>query len=71
MTLAEALTQEYWFSLNMQRHPEFVEGIRAQIVEKDRNPSWTYATLADVPANVVSDLTAFDTVPGATPPEFN
>ena len=71
MTLAEALTQEYWFSLNMQRHPEFVEGIRAQIVEKDRNPSWTYATLADVPANVVSDLTAFDSVPGAVPPEFN
>nr|WP_269208585.1 enoyl-CoA hydratase/isomerase family protein [Corynebacterium aquatimens] len=56
MTLEEALTQEFWMSMNMQAHPEFKEGIRAQIIDKDRNPKWTYGSLEEVPADVVSGI---------------
>ena len=31
------------------RHPDFAEGIRAQLVDKDRSPRWTHASVADVP----------------------
>lgn len=38
------------------------EGIRAQIIDKDRNPQWSPATLEDVDANLVSSF--FAEVPG-------
>lgn len=33
--------------------PDFREGIRAQVVDKDRNPQWKPATLAEVQASDV------------------
>lgn len=56
MSFAETLTQEFWMSVNMQKHKEFVEGIRAQIVDKDRNPSWEYESVGAVPADVVASI---------------
>lgn len=47
-SLAEALDTEFRVSVNMQRGHDFVEGIRAQLVDKDRNPQWQPATLAEV-----------------------
>ena len=45
--LRAALAQEYalvlWF---VATQPDLVEGIRAQLVDKDRDPKWTPATLA-------------------------
>lgn len=35
-----------WF---VTQHPDLVEGIRAQVVDKDRNPRWDPASLADLP----------------------
>lgn len=70
MTLEEALTQEFWMSMNMQAHPEFVEGIRAQIIDKDRNPQWTYASLAEVPDEVVAQLLSPRDDDTYTPPVF-
>ncbi|WP_372968049.1 enoyl-CoA hydratase/isomerase family protein [Microbacterium sp.] len=50
--LRAALEGEYrrvmWF---VTQHPDLVEGIRAQLVDKDRNPQWDPATLADLPAD--------------------
>ena len=54
-------------SLNMQRHPEFAEGIRAQIIDKDRSPHWKYATIADVPGDVGAIFAPID---GIAPPAF-
>lgn len=66
-SLADVLTQEFWMSLNMQRHPEFAEGIRAQIIDKDRSPHWKYATIADVPGDVGAIFAPID---GIAPPDF-
>ncbi|WP_194762460.1 enoyl-CoA hydratase/isomerase family protein [Microbacterium sp. UFMG61] len=47
--LRAALEGEYrrvmWF---VTQHPDLVEGIRAQLVDKDRNPKWDPPTLADL-----------------------
>jgi enoyl-CoA hydratase len=54
--LEAALAQELRVSDAFTRHPDFAEGIRAQIVDKDRNPTWTPATLGEVTA---ADVAAF------------
>lgn len=48
MTLDEALAQEYRVGLRFLAAPDFREGIRAQVVDKDRTPRWNPPTLADV-----------------------
>ncbi|MBT2566795.1 enoyl-CoA hydratase/isomerase family protein [Arthrobacter sp. ISL-85] len=53
LTLDEALAQEYRAGIRFLAGPDFREGIRAQVVDKDRNPQWKPATLAEVlPAQV-------------------
>ncbi len=47
-SLAEALAQEYRVGLRFLAGPDFREGIRAQVVDKDRTPHWQPATLAAV-----------------------
>ncbi|HYB36522.1 MAG TPA: enoyl-CoA hydratase/isomerase family protein [Mycobacterium sp.] len=49
-TLEDVLTQEYRVSCASLRSHDLVEGIRAQIVHKDRNPTWSPPTLAAVTA---------------------
>lgn len=49
-TLEDVLTQEYRVSCGSLRSHDLVEGIRAQLVDKDRNPKWSPATLAEVSA---------------------
>ncbi|MGR3712226.1 MAG: enoyl-CoA hydratase/isomerase family protein [Shimia sp.] len=50
-----ALEQEYRFTYRAMEHGDFLEGIRAQIIDKDRNPQWKYL-LADLPADKVADM---------------
>jgi enoyl-CoA hydratase len=53
LSLPEALAQEYRVGLRSLEGPDFREGIRAQVVDKDRNPQWKPASLAEVtPADV-------------------
>lgn len=53
-SLEEALDQEYRVSLRMLKAHDFTEGVRAQVIDKDRNPRWEPA--GDVDA---ADVTAF------------
>jgi enoyl-CoA hydratase len=57
--LRAALAQEYalvmWFATTQ---PDLREGIRAQLVDKDRNPKWNPAAAADVPAERPSEALA-------------
>jgi enoyl-CoA hydratase len=47
-TLEDALAQDYRVSSASLRSHDLVEGIRAQLVDKDRNPKWSPASLAQV-----------------------
>lgn len=47
-TLQDVLVQEYRVSCVSLRSHDLVEGIRAQLVDKDRNPHWSPATLAEI-----------------------
>ncbi|MFE0267613.1 enoyl-CoA hydratase/isomerase family protein [Nocardiopsis alba] len=47
-SLEEVLEQEYRVSCAALNGPDMAEGIRAQVVDKDRNPAWTPSTLAEV-----------------------
>jgi enoyl-CoA hydratase/carnithine racemase len=49
-TLEDVLIQDYRVSSASARSHDLVEGIRAQIIDKDRNPKWSPATLAEVNA---------------------
>lgn len=53
--LRAALEQEYglvmWFATTQ---PDLVEGIRAQLVDKDRDPHWKPATLAELPSGLAA-----------------
>lgn len=44
-TLEQVLTQEFRVSCAMHSSPDLVEGIRAQVVDKDRDPRWSPARL--------------------------
>lgn len=48
LDLEQALEQEYRVGLRFLAGPDFREGIRAQVVDKDRNPHWQPATLAEI-----------------------
>ncbi|GAA0690570.1 enoyl-CoA hydratase/isomerase family protein [Kitasatospora atroaurantiaca] len=47
-SLAQVLDQEYRVSCAALEAPDLVEGIRAQVVDKDRDPRWSPAGLAEV-----------------------
>jgi enoyl-CoA hydratase len=53
MALEDALAQEYRTGLRFLATPDFREGIRAQVVDKDRTPRWKPPTLAEVHATDV------------------
>ena len=46
---------EYRFTYRAMEHGDFLEGIRAQIIDKDRNPAWQYAD-GSVPGGAVSQM---------------
>ena len=52
-TLEDVLRQEYRTSCGALRSADLVEGIRAQLVDKDRNPKWSPGSFAAVTAEDV------------------
>jgi len=59
-SLREVFQSEIQLATNIVRHPEFAEGVRALLIDKDRNPQWQYKTSREVPAE---QLDAFFTAP--------
>jgi hypothetical protein len=55
LTIRKALEMEYRFTHRAMEHGDLLEGIRAQIIDKDRNPKWQFAD-GDVPAVAVSKM---------------
>lgn len=55
-SLPPALDMEFRLALGLHGHHDFVEGVRAQVVDKDRNPQWDPATLDQVSDEAVAAL---------------
>jgi len=53
LSLAEVFQMEYTLSLNCCRHPEFSEGVRARLIDKDQKPHWHWPDINNVPNAVV------------------
>lgn len=47
--LADAFRMEWNLSVNCCHHPDFPEGVRAQLVDKDKCPRWSFPDIASVP----------------------
>ncbi|MBM7060394.1 enoyl-CoA hydratase/isomerase family protein [Pseudomonas sp. UL073] len=53
LSLAEVFRLEYAMSLNCCRHPEFPEGVRARLIDKDNTPHWHWPEVANIPSAVI------------------
>jgi len=47
-SLEECLVREYWVVTGILQGKDFYEGVRAAVIDKDRNPRWSPATLEEV-----------------------
>lgn len=56
-TIREALSNEFRFTLRAVEHADFLEGVRAQIIDKDRKPVWKH-TIETLPEAEVAALLA-------------
>ncbi|MCL4188524.1 MAG: enoyl-CoA hydratase/isomerase family protein [Rhodobacteraceae bacterium] len=52
--LQPALTREYRATCHALEHGDFLEGVRAQVIDKDRRPRWRHAGPAAVPEGEVA-----------------
>lgn len=55
-TIEDALNQEYRFSYRAQQEADLLEGIRALIVDKDKNPCWQHDSIANVDKSLVAHM---------------
>lgn len=53
-SLKECLVREYNSALAVFTSAEFIEGVRAAIIDKDRSPKWSPAQLEDVTPDIVA-----------------
>ncbi|WP_220815900.1 enoyl-CoA hydratase/isomerase family protein [Pseudomonas paralcaligenes] len=53
LSLAGVFRMEYAMSLNCCRHPEFPEGVRARLIDKDQTPKWHWPDPAAIPQAVI------------------
>lgn len=55
LSLAEVFRMELVVALQCCAHPDFVEGVRALLIEKDNAPKWSPATLAELRPDYVAE----------------
>ena len=48
LSLKEVFALELGVTVQVMRHPDFREGVRARVIDKDNRPRWSPPTLADV-----------------------
>lgn len=54
LTLEQALDDEFALTRTTMAHPDFTEGVRAMVVDKDRQPKWQPAKIGEVdPSSIV------------------
>jgi enoyl-CoA hydratase len=55
-SIETALRNEYRFVSRVLEHGDFLEGIRAIVVDKDRKPVWRHQSISAVPAELVATM---------------
>ncbi len=55
LSLDDVLAQDLVLATYLVHHADFAEGVRAQLVDKDRSPRWSHARLEDVTTADVSE----------------
>lgn len=58
LTLAEVLEDDFRIIPRVAVHGNFAEGVRAQLIDKDRNPKWNPARIEDLDGDVIAELLA-------------
>ncbi len=54
-SLRQCLAAELALTRHVTRHPDYLEGVRAMVVDKDRRPRWRAARVEDVdPAEIAA-----------------
>lgn len=53
LSLAEVFRLEYAMSLNCTRHPDFAEGVRARLIDRDNAPNWHWPQVESIPQAVI------------------
>mmetsp|Transcript_76420 Transcript_76420/g.105749 ORF Transcript_76420/g.105749 Transcript_76420/m.105749 type:complete len:89 (+) Transcript_76420:866-1132(+) len=53
LSIKETYEMEYKISQGFMEHTEFFEGVRALLVDKDRNPQWKHNHVNEVSADEV------------------
>lgn len=67
LSLADVFRSELVLSTNIVRHPEFAEGVRALLIDKDNNPRWQYSQVREIPDEVVGQFFAAPEFPAPWP----
>ncbi len=57
-TIQAALREEYNFTYRAAEHGDFIEGIKATIIDRNHTPQWRFATLANVGQDDVNNMLA-------------
>ena len=55
-SLRDCLAMELSLTRHVTAHPDFAEGVRAMVVDKDRKPRWTPARIEDVSSNAITAM---------------
>jgi enoyl-CoA hydratase len=58
LTLKQALDAEFALTRTTMAYPDFAEGVRAMVVDKDRKPAWRPATIQEVDPATIDALFA-------------
>jgi enoyl-CoA hydratase/carnithine racemase len=53
-SLREVFQSEIRLATNIVRYPEFAEGVRALLIDKDRQPAWQFENTRDVPESLLN-----------------
>jgi enoyl-CoA hydratase len=65
--LPDLLPTELGLAVRLATGPDFAEGVRAQLIDRDRNPHWSHTGIEDVSrAEVLSYFEPLDQVAGAS-----
>ena len=56
MTLPQCQAAELALTRTAMRHPDFAEGVRAMVVDKDRKPLWRPARVEEVDPNAIAEM---------------